>query len=87
MIRALIGACVGGFCGVVALAALGAALGYHEGWNQQPPGPSAAWTGAFVAAAYYWWLAFGLGAVIGGAAGLGSALVGRLIQRKQHGQG
>jgi hypothetical protein len=67
----------------VALAGLGASYGYLEGWNQLPPGPGAAWTGAFVAAAYYWWLAFGLGAVIGGLAGLGSALVGHWIRRKR----
>jgi hypothetical protein len=83
MIRAVIGACVGGCCGVVALAALGGVYGYLDGWNRIPPGLDAAWTGAFVAAAYFWWLAFALGAVIGGLAGLGSALVGQWIHRKR----
>ena len=79
MRRALIGACVGVACGVLALAGFGAWAGYMHGGEWvgppgRPPGWVAAGTGAFVYAAYYWWLAGAVGGVIGGLAGLGSWL-------------
>jgi hypothetical protein len=80
MRRALIGACVGAVCGVVALAGFGAWAGSTHGgeWvarRELPPGWQAAAMGAFVYTAYFWWLAGAVGGIIGGLAGLGSWLV------------
>lgn len=80
MRRALIGACIGAACGVLALAGFGAWGGYKYGgeWFGRiaiPPGWYAAAMGAFVFTAFYWWLVAAVGGFIGGAAGLGSWLV------------
>jgi hypothetical protein len=79
MRRVLVGVCVGAVCGVLALAGFGAWGGYTHGheWVAAPaPLPeedAVRW--AFVFVAYAWWLAGGVGGVIGGLAGLGSWLV------------
>ena len=71
--------------GVLALGACGAWYGYTSGMDTRrlPPGPEAAWLWAVVFAAYYWWLAGGLGAVFGGLTGLGSALAGRWVEHRR----
>jgi hypothetical protein len=79
MNRAMIGACVGAACGLVALAGFGAWGGYTHGgeWVGRrglPAGWGAAAAGAFALTAYYWWLAGAVGGAIGGLAGLGSWL-------------
>jgi hypothetical protein len=79
MKRTLVGVCVGGVCGVLALAGFGAWGGYTHGheWvaGPAPPPEEAALRWAFVFVAYYWWFAVVVGGVIGGLAGLGSWLV------------
>src|SRR5260370_17896415 len=80
---------IGAVCGVLALAAAGAVAGYTYGGEAvgppaRPPGPSAAWIGAFVYTAYFWWLAGAVGGVIGGLAGLGSWLVWPRRSSKSH---
>ena len=79
MQRALVGCCVGGICGVIALAVYGAWGGYTHAdeWYPAPaPAPwDAAVRSAFAAVAYFWWAAFTVGGVIGGLAGLGSWVV------------
>ncbi len=78
MTRAVIGAAVGFCAGLLGLALYGAWDGYtNGGWTRRdlPPGWQAAVSEAFVFVAYFWWLAGGVGAVIGGLAGLGSWLV------------
>jgi hypothetical protein len=79
MNRAFIGFGVGSVCGVLVLAGLGAWNGYYHGheWVSAPSGPpmedAAKW--AFIYVAYFWWLAGGVGGIIGGLAGLGSSFV------------
>ena len=76
MQRTLIGAGVGMVCGELALAGLGAWMGYALGSGARfPPGWEAAGMGAFLYAAYFWWLAIPVGGIIGGLAGGGSWLV------------
>jgi hypothetical protein len=79
MHRALIGACIGVAFGMIALAGFGVWWGFTHGVESRqpnlPPGWEAAWTSAFVFTAYFWWLAGGIGAVIGGLAGFGSWVV------------
>ncbi len=76
MLRALIGAGVGMVCGLLALAGVGAWADYTDGCGARfPPGWEAAVMGAFVYAAYFWWLAGTVGGIIGGLAGGGSWLV------------
>jgi hypothetical protein len=79
MRRTLVGACIGAVCGVFALAGSGAWGGYTHGadWVAAPAPPPAesAVLWAFRFLAYFWWLAAGVGGVIGGLAGLGSWLV------------
>jgi len=86
MKRALIGACIGGACGVVALAVCGARGGYHHAdeWYAAPappPGEAAVRSAVFMVA-YFWWAAVPVGAAIGGLAALGSWVVGP--RRRQH---
>jgi hypothetical protein len=80
MIRTLIGICVGALLGILALATYAAVEGFTRGGEllARPTlaaGPYAACLTAFVAVAYFWWLAGGIGAWIGGLIGLGFAAV------------
>jgi hypothetical protein len=76
MKRALIGACIGAVCGVIALAMCGAWGGYHHAdeWYAAPAPPpaEAAVRSAGFLVAYFWWAAFMVGGLIGGLAALGS---------------
>jgi hypothetical protein len=78
--KTVVGAWLGAVSGVLALAAAGAAAGYTEGGEAAArhgiaPGLYAALLAAFVWTAYFWWLAAGVGAAIGGLAAFGSWLV------------
>jgi hypothetical protein len=78
MTRTLIGAAVGALLGIFALATYGLVEGYCHGGAMAtrpsvPPGLDAAFLVAFVATAYFWWLAAAVGAWVGGLIGLGSA--------------
>jgi hypothetical protein len=78
MTRTVIGAAVGALLGIVALAVWGMVEGFCHGGAMAsrfsvPPGPYAAFLVAFVAVAYFWWLAAAVGAWVGGLIGLGSA--------------
>jgi len=80
MTRIEVGAVVGAVCGVVTLAGAGAWAGFtHPDEMVRPglqPGFRAAALGAFLFAAYYWWLAALLGMAIGGLVGL-VGIIGR----------
>ena len=80
MTRMIVGGCIGAICGMCALAGFGVWAGFVHGgpWVGRagiPPGAYAAALGAFVYLAYFWWLAAGVGSIIGALAGLGSWLV------------
>jgi len=79
MKRTMIGFCLGASCGILLLAGLGAWAGYTHGtgWTGHPalPQSEAAFIWALGYTAYFWWLAVGVGGIIGGLAGLGSWLV------------
>lgn len=78
MIRVIVGGMIGVFVGVLAIAAWGGWDGYHDGYpigQRLPPGPEAALKSAVAYAAYLGWMGVVAGGLIGGAAGLGSALV------------
>jgi hypothetical protein len=69
---------IGVFVGLLAIAVWGTWYGYQNGYpigQPLPPGPEAALKSAFVCATYFGWMGAFAGGVIGGAAGLGSALV------------
>jgi hypothetical protein len=88
MIRTLIGAAVGACVGILALATYVGVEGFIHGGAMaarpsMPPGWEAALLGAFVAVAYFWWLAGGVGAWIGGLIGLGIAAVGRFVNENK----
>jgi hypothetical protein len=75
--RALIGAAIGVFVGLLLLAGWGSYHGFAHGLvtSKTPPGLEAALVIAFVCLAYFWWLAVFVGGVVSGLAGLGSWLV------------
>lgn len=78
MARTGIGVAAGALLGIVALALYGAVDGFSHGIVTRPsltPGPYTACLNAFIFVAYFWWLAGGVGAWIGGLIGLGSAAV------------
>jgi hypothetical protein len=73
MNRVLGGGGVGAGLGVLALAGVGAYLGFRSGTDGGGWGAAATW--AFVFLDYYGWLAAAVGGAVGGVAGLGSWLV------------
>lgn len=78
MTRMFVGAGIGFALGILALNFYGAYEGTTNGWSTRPdlgPGWRAGAVGALFMMAYFWPIVGGVGAMIGGLAGLGSALV------------
>jgi hypothetical protein len=78
MLRTIVGAMIGAALGLLAFAAWGAWDGYHYGLPTRrdlAPGFEAAAISALVYAMFLGWMGVVAGGVIGGGAGLGSALV------------
>jgi hypothetical protein len=75
MARACIGAAIGMLMAILLLGAYGAYEGIAHVWNTRAAGLDAGLVGALFMMAYFWPIVGGAGAIIGGLAGLGSALV------------
>ena len=92
MTRIILGAFIGSMCGVCLLGGWGARDGFVHGWiwtgrSGIPPSAHAAAVSAFVYVAYFWWLAAGVGTIIGAVAGFGSWLVRPREKRALHSHG
>lgn len=78
MLRTIVGGLIGATLGFLAFAVWGAWDGYYYGVPTRrdlAPGPEAAAISALWCAMYLGWMGIVAGGIIGGGAGLGSALV------------
>lgn len=84
MIRTVLGGLVGGFAGVLLLAAYGAADGYANGVPTRrdlAPGLEAAAVGGLSWGVFLGWMGAAAGGTLGGLAGLGSAAASAFARR------